>query len=201
MNTSEGIKPEARCIKGLHPLSGIKHQQLQTEKARNNVGSIRQEVVMLLGLSLILCLITVIGLGVSPSKVLAKFQRDIAAVNDTTLYNKGLILFKLDNYTGAIKYFDKVLAINPDDVNALTDKGLALDALGNHTSAIEYYVKALGVEIVPHDVRGLISKGVALGGLSNYTAAIEYFDKVLAIDPQSVDVLSDKGIALHHLGN
>ena len=49
------------------------------------------------------------------------------ANSDTTLYNKGLALYKSENYTGTIKYYDKALAINPKDVNALTDKGLALD--------------------------------------------------------------------------
>jgi Flp pilus assembly protein TadD len=37
----------------------------------------------------------------------------------------------LENHTDAILYYDKVLAIDPKNIRALTDKGLALDALGN----------------------------------------------------------------------
>ena len=84
-----------------------------------------------------------------------------SVMNDTAIYNKGLALLMLYNYTGAIKYFDKALAINPKDVNALTGKGLALDDQGNHTGAIEYYDKALAIGIDPHDVRALTSKGLA----------------------------------------
>ncbi|MGA9152856.1 MAG: hypothetical protein WBZ36_19945 [Candidatus Nitrosopolaris sp.] len=45
-------------------------------------------------------------------------------------------------YVRAIEYFDKLLAIDPHDVHALTGKGAALDVIGNHTGAIEYYDKA-----------------------------------------------------------
>ena len=101
---------------------------------------------------------------------LAKAEKDIVVSGiDIALYNKGLALLNLDNYTGAIKYYDKALAINPKDVSALTDKGLALDNLGNHTGAIKYYNKVFAMGIDPHDVRALTSKGLAFGGLGNYT--------------------------------
>ena len=105
------------------------------------------DVAILSDSSLIVCLIAIIVLGLLPSVFgLTKAEKDvIVSGNDTTLYNKGLALFKLDNYTGAIEYYDKALAINPKDVNALTDKGLALDNLSNHTGAIEYYDKTLAI--------------------------------------------------------
>ena len=31
----------------------------------------------------------------------------------------------LGNYTGAIKYYDKALAVNPNDINTLNNKGAA----------------------------------------------------------------------------
>jgi tetratricopeptide (TPR) repeat protein len=201
MITSERIKLAAKCIKRLYALSAIKYQQLQAQKFRSN--SFMRDVVILLDSSLIVCLIAIIVLGLMPSVFgLAKAEKDIVVSgNDTTLYNNGLALFKLDNYTGAIEYYDKALAINPKDVNALTDKGLALDNLGNHTGAIEYYDKALAMAIDPHDVRALTSKGLALGGLGNYTEAIKYFDKALAIDPHHIRALDNKGLALTYLGN
>jgi tetratricopeptide (TPR) repeat protein len=59
---------------------------------------------------------------------------DVPALTD-----KGLALDDLGNYTGAIEYYDKALAINPKDVNALTDKGVALNKLGDSAEAIKYY--------------------------------------------------------------
>jgi tetratricopeptide (TPR) repeat protein len=47
------------------------------------------------------------------------------------LFNKGLTLDNLGNYTGALQYYDKALAINPNDANALINKALALKYLGN----------------------------------------------------------------------
>jgi Flp pilus assembly protein TadD len=116
-----------------------------------------------------------------------------------TLYNKGLSLYHLGNYTGAIEYFDKALAINPHDVDALNGKGVALDHLGNYTGAIEYYDKVLAID--PQYAAALNNKGAALTNLGNYTGAIEHFDKALAIDPQYVDALNSKGKALDNLGN
>src|SRR5262249_17598129 len=87
--------------------------------------------------------------------------------NDTTLYNQGLALFKLDNYTGAIEYYDKALTINPKDVNALTDNNI-----GNHTGAVEYYDKALAMGKDPHDIRALASKDLSLGGIGNNSVSL-----------------------------
>ena len=46
----------------------------------------------------------------------------------------------------SITYFDKVLAIDPNNVLALNEKGNALGGLGNYKEAIAYYDKALAVD-------------------------------------------------------
>jgi tetratricopeptide (TPR) repeat protein len=58
-------------------------------------------------------------------------------------------LNNLDNYTQAIQYFDKALAIDPNDEAALNDRGWALNGLGNYTGAITYLDKALAIN--PND--------------------------------------------------
>ncbi len=47
-----------------------------------------------------------------------------------------IALYKVGNYTGAIRYFDKALAIDPKYEVALTYKGIALDYLGKYTEAL-----------------------------------------------------------------
>ena len=96
----------------------------------------------------------------------------------------------IGNYTGAIEYFDKVLAIDPNDVDALNSKGVALDSLGNYTEAIEYFDKVLAID--PNDVDAIYNKGVAFENLGNYAEAIEYYDKVLDINPNDVDALNSR---------
>ncbi|MFZ0511415.1 MAG: tetratricopeptide repeat protein, partial [Candidatus Nitrosopolaris sp.] len=119
--------------------------------------------------------------------------------DETIFSNIGIVLNNLGNHTGAILYFDKVLAIDPKYVLALTDKGWTLNGLGNYTGAITYLDKALAIQ--PNDTYALDNKGAALNNLGNHTGAIEYFDKVLAIDPHNVPALGNKGAALDNLGN
>jgi tetratricopeptide (TPR) repeat protein len=96
------------------------------------------------------------------------------------LYNKGLVLDDLRNYTGAIQYYDKAMAIDPKYVYALNNKGKALDDLRNYTGAILYYDKALAID--PRDETTLYNKGAVLNTLGNYTGAILYYHKALTIE-------------------
>ena len=65
----------------------------------------------------------------------------------------------MGNYTGAITYYDKALAIDPKNVLALTSKGIALGNLGNYTGPIQYLDRALAID--PHYIRALTYKGIA----------------------------------------
>jgi tetratricopeptide (TPR) repeat protein len=103
----------------------------------------------------------------------------------------------LNNYGLAIEYYDKILAKDPNSVDALNNKGIALDAVGNSTEAIEYYDKALAVNDTSVDA--LFNKGFALATLGNYAESIEYYDKVLDINPDDVDAQNYKEIALDNL--
>jgi Flp pilus assembly protein TadD len=71
------------------------------------------------------------------------------------------------NYTGAITNLDKVLTIEPKNLNALIEKGVALDSLGNHAGGIQYYNKALSVD--PKDEDALNAKKQALAVFNNQT--------------------------------
>jgi tetratricopeptide (TPR) repeat protein len=105
----------------------------------------------------------------------------------------------LKNYTGALKYLDKALAIDPNDTDSLTVKGVVFYDLKNYTESIRYYNKALAID--PNNVNALTNKGLVFDDLGNHTEAIRYYNKVLAIDPNNVDVLNNKGNTLDDLGN
>jgi uncharacterized membrane protein (UPF0127 family)/Tfp pilus assembly protein PilF len=169
-----------------------------------------REVILSQGWFLILGLITIIALSLlSNVFVLAKVENDVPPENYATLVtdshyvnaltNKALALGRLGNFTGAIEYIDKALAIQPNDTYALIGKGTALGRLGNFTGAILYYDKALAID--PHYVNALTGKGTALGSLGNFTGAILYYDKALAIQPNDTYALTSKGLALDNLGN
>jgi tetratricopeptide (TPR) repeat protein len=80
-----------------------------------------------------------------------------------TYIDKGIALGSLGNYTGAIEYYDKALAIDPHFVPALTGKSIALYNLGNYTGAILYDDKALAID--PNNTHALNSKDAALDKL------------------------------------
>ncbi len=103
------------------------------------------------------------------------------------------------NYTGAIRMYDKVLEINPNDTFALFNKGLSYSNLGNYTGAVESYDKALAID--PNDIYVYLFRGYALDDLGNYTGAVESYDKALAIDPNYLSALRSKSLSLYNLGN
>ena len=57
--------------------------------------------------------------------------------------DKGNELFDEGKYDQAITYYDKALATDSNDIEALNDKGAALANLGKHEEAITYYDKVL----------------------------------------------------------
>ena len=129
------------------------------------------------------------------------------------LTSKGYALDNSGNYSGAVEYFDNVLAIEPNNVDALTGKGYALDNSGNYSGAVEYLDNVLAIEpnnvdALTGKVNALTSNGYALDNSGNYSGAVKSFDNVLAIEPNNVDALTGKvnaltgkGYALDNSGN
>jgi len=107
--------------------------------------------------------------------------------------------FIFDVILSPLEFYDKALAIDPNDMSALVNKGLALYNLGSNTEAIKLYDKALAID--PDNIVVLNNKGISLASLGNYTGAIELYDIVLAIDPNDMSALINKGFALENLGN
>ncbi|HHT9133341.1 MAG TPA: tetratricopeptide repeat protein [Candidatus Avalokitesvara rifleensis] len=113
------------------------------------------------------------------------------------LLNKGIEQDKLRNDEEAIEYYDKALAIDPNNVLALTNKGVALSELGRHEEAISCYDKALMID--PNNVLALTNKGAALSRLGRYEEAIECYYKTLEIEPKDAWAWSAMGYALNSM--
>jgi Tetratricopeptide repeat/PKD domain len=64
----------------------------------------------------------------------------------TTLNSKGIALENQGKYAEAITYYDRALAIDPNNKFALSNKGNALDSLGKYAEAITYYDRALAID-------------------------------------------------------
>lgn len=81
----------------------------------------------------------------------------------------------------AVKYFDVVLALEPNNIYALNGKGYALNGLKKYKMAIKWFDEAL--KINPNYVTALFNKGFAYHNLNHKKKAIECYSKVLEFDP------------------
>ena len=149
------------------------------------------------------------ALAIDPHYVDAIYDRDTALNRSSSdvsalveLYEANSLLNQ-GNYSQAILYYDKALAFDPNDKDALNGKGDALYSLANDTQgyekAIQSYDKALAID--PNDTYALNGKGNTLNSKGNNTQAIHCFDKVLAINPKDSIALNGKGNALSGQGN
>jgi len=105
-------------------------------------------------------------------------------------YAIGIALISENRYEEAIKYYDKILEINPNDEKALLNKGSVLIELDRIEEAIKYYERI--IEINPNNVKALASKGIALAHLQEYNDALVMIDKALLLDPDNEIVKGKK---------
>lgn len=117
--------------------------------------------------------------------------------NIQTLLKNGRDAVRDTNFTGAIYYFNQVLAIEPNNTSGLINKGVALGNLYNYTGAIYYFDQVLKID--PTNVDALNNKGAALIKQDKFDEANSIFDKVLKIEPKNAVALSNKKVMVHRL--
>jgi len=106
------------------------------------------------------------------------------------LLKNGLESYRDGKLKESMTYFDKVLEIEPNNLDALNNKGGLLNTLGDFSEAIVYFDRVL--EIEPNHVRALVNKGSTLGSLGKFDEAIFSLERALEIDPENIDALSNK---------
>jgi len=106
------------------------------------------------------------------------------------LFEKGIESYRNGNLDEAISFFDRVLEIEPDHLDALTNKGGLLSTFGKHKEAISYFDRVL--EIEPNRVGTLVNKASALGSLGEFDEAFFYLDRALEIEPNNINALTNK---------
>lgn len=122
-----------------------------------------------------------------------------------SLIQEGISLGSSGLYEAAIKKFEQVEHLAPENKDALDmylmalhDTGVHLKNSGNCERAIELYNKVLDIQ--PDHIHALNNYGVALKNLGFYELAIEQYIHVLKLAPENVTALMNYGIALKNLG-
>ena len=113
--------------------------------------------------------------------------------------SKGVSLSKKGDQDAAIAWFDKALAENPKDWDAMRQKGVSLSKKGDSDAAIEWFDKALAEN--PKDWDAMRQKGVSLSKKGDEDAAIAWFDKALAENPKDWNAMRNKGVSLSKKGD
>ncbi len=93
-------------------------------------------------------------------------------------------------------YYDKVLAINPLNIDALNGKAFVLDFVGSSEEAISYYDEVLLID--PKNNDALLGKGLALDNLGKSEEAIFFLDKALENEEiqQPIQDITDEDLGL-----
>ena len=115
-------------------------------------------------------------------------QNQLENLNVDELNAIGLDLLEQDKYEEAIRYFDQILKVEPNDIIALSNKGAAYAQSGNYEESLKFFNKAL--EVNPSDVYILSNKGAALSKLGKVDEALLTVEKILDIEPNNVKILS-----------
>ena len=109
---------------------------------------------------------------------------------------KGKALFGSRDIEEALKEFDIVLSIEPENLRALSDKGATLLVLERYDEAVEIYNTMLSLE--PRHIWALCGKGASLSQLERYDEALEAYNAALYHDPK-FEHAKDAALALKRL--
>ena len=145
-------------------------------------------------------------------------------INIDIIVEKAFLLHKLERYKEAIEIFNKILELDPKNIDALCNKGVCLfkdaDSLplfeSGNDEAIKMYLEAVkmfdeALKIIPKNIKVLYYKGYVFAKLGRYRfeggvaspcflkndEAIKIFDQILELSPNDIEVLYNKGVVCY----
>ena len=105
--------------------------------------------------------------------------------------NRGVLLAtRKRTYDRAIQDFDRVLVLEPDNVDALIRRGDAFVQLGDFGRGMRDLDRA--VSMAPENALAYLMRGLAYGRRGNAIAALQNYDAALKYDPRNADALSNR---------
>ena len=106
---------------------------------------------------------------------------------------RGNDFFYKEEYDEALKAYDRVTELVPQDATAWNNKGIALGKLGRYDEALLLFDVVINID--PQHAQAWYNKGVALGELGRDEEALRACEKAIEIDPQHATVWANKGCA------
>lgn len=100
------------------------------------------------------------------------------------IYNQGKVYEELQQWDQAIKAFDAVVELDPEDTDAWVNRGVALAEMDRHLEAVVSYDRAL--KLSPDDVDAWANKGNSLQVTGKYDDAVACYTSAINIDPANL---------------
>ncbi len=124
---------------------------------------------------------------------------DDSAQKAKELFSRGIEASKAQKYEEAIKYFEAVLGINPDNAEAHNNLGLAYMRLSRRAEAAEAFRRA--IRINPDHADAHYNMGFAYRKLGRYNEARAVYKKAIRINPGYAEAHYNMGVAYVTSGN
>ena len=110
-----------------------------------------------------------------------------------TLYNMANEHLANGELREAIKTYDEILVISPDNIDAVVMKGVALSNIEQHKQSMKEFYTVLAKK--PENVLALVGMGVGFGNFGEYKEAQKYFDNANKMSPENHVILNYKDFA------
>src|SRR3954471_9772341 len=137
-----------------------------------------------------------------PQPVAQKPTDDVGArsVSDSKGYaTRGQVLAKSGKNEEALAEFDRALALDPYNVQALYGRGLIYQADKHHEQAIADFTAANGLK--PQRVEPLLARATSYLAIDKTKEAASDLDEAVQSDPNSAQAWSARGVTYERLGD
>ena len=111
-------------------------------------------------------------------QILRKYPKNAAA-----LHFAGLIALQQKKLDKALTYFNKAIAVNPNDANYYNHMAVAHCELNNYQEGVECYKKA--VKLQPNFAEAHYNLAIALAKIENFTEAETHYIKSIELNPNN----------------
>lgn len=120
---------------------------------------------------------------IKPDKAYSEAMRSVEISKANGLLAKAIELQSKGANTEAIKLYDQVVALVPDNANAWYNLGTAHQAMGNDARALNAYQKAYGLD-ANNQTEAMFFAAMILEDQRQLVQAINLYDKYLSIAPK-----------------
>jgi len=111
--------------------------------------------------------------------------------------NQAMQLHQAGQLARAQGMYEEILAIRPENADALHLLGIIAYQAQNHHRAVELIDRA--IELFPKNATYYSNRGLAQHGLNNYSAAVTSYDQAISLSPEFAEAWYNRGLAFQEL--